>query len=565
MVVTAERIIRECRKSMNDISVLVGGKAGDGINNAGAMVAWLLDHLGYRVYLYFDYPSLIRGGHNFAIVRASEKEIGTCHGKVDFVLALTQETVDRHRGEMHAGTAVIFNADLVKTGGQGISIKEILAAEGAPDIMGNSAMIGAFARAAGIDWEVVGAVFRAHMQKGVEQNIGVARRAYGAVATVNRIVPGHNPPLPLLTGNEAIGLGLVIGGLDAYVSYPMTPSSGILHFLAEQKDAFGISVVHPENEIAAILMALGFAYAGKRAAAGTSGGGFCLMTEGVSLAGMAELPVVIIVSQRTGPSTGLPTYTGQSDLRFVLHAGQGEFPRVVIAPGDAQEALVWSAIAMETAWSCQVPVFILPDKTLSECTYAVDPAAIGTGTGRNADAPEGTAPYRRYAVTPSGISPLAFPGRKDAVVKVNSYAHDEDGYTTEDAETVNRMTEKRLRKAESLAADVGRYPVVQVAGSPHAPAALVCWGSTKGVCSEVGQDLGLRVVRPIVLEPFPAVPLKEALAGVTALVCVEENATGQLAGLLMEHGIATDAMILRYDGRPFTFESLREKVRGAIP
>ncbi len=361
---------------MREVSVLIGGKAGDGINSAGAMVAQLLNHLGYRVYLYFDYPSLIRGGHNFAVIRGSEQAVGTCRDNVDFILALSQETVSRHRGQMHTGTAIVFNADLVKSDGQGISVKSILSSEKAPGIMGNSAIIGGFAKAAGIDWETVEAVFRSHIPKGVELNLKVAQRAYEQLDTAHRIERGSNIPLPLLTGNEAIGLGLVRGGLDAYVSYPMTPSSSLLHFLAEQKERFGITVVHPENEIAVILMALGFAYGGKRAAVGTSGGGFCLMTEGLSLAGMAELPLVLVVSQRTGPSTGLPTYTGQSELRFVLHAGQGEFPRLIIAPGDAQEAFVWSAIAMDIAWKYQVPVFILPDKTLSEGTYSMDTTGL---------------------------------------------------------------------------------------------------------------------------------------------------------------------------------------------
>ncbi|MDD4136391.1 MAG: 2-oxoacid:acceptor oxidoreductase subunit alpha [Methanoregula sp.] len=549
---------------MREVSVLIGGKAGDGINSAGAMVARLLNHLGYRIYLYFDYPSLIRGGHNFAIIRGSEREVGTCRENVDFVLALHQETVSRHREQMHAGTAIVFNADLVSSEGQGISVKSILASENAPAIMGNSVLIGAFAKAAGIDWERVETVFRAHLPKAVELNLNVAHRAYDQLTTIHRIEPCTNTPLPLLTGNEAIGLGLVMGGLEAFVSYPMTPSSSLLHFLAEEKEKFGIMVVHPENEIAVVLMALGFAYAGKRAAVGTSGGGFCLMTEGLSLAGMAEIPLVLVVSQRTGPSTGLPTYTGQSELAFVLHAGQGEFPRLIIAPGDAKEALVWSAIAMNIAWQFQVPAFILPDKTLSEGTYSVDTggaAAPGTGTPPAWDGP---LPYRRYADLPSGVSSLAFPGERDAVVKVNSYAHDEAGYTTEEADLVSRMTEKRLRKAEQLAGEMNRYAQVNVLGTAGAPVTLLCWGSTKGVCSEVAESLGLRVVQPVVLAPFPAVPLKTALEGTKRLICVEENATGQLAALAEQHGIHADKTILRYDGRPFTYESLHAEVREAV-
>ncbi|MDD1691136.1 MAG: 2-oxoacid:acceptor oxidoreductase subunit alpha [Methanoregula sp.] len=550
---------------IKEVSVLIGGRAGDGINSAGALVAQLLNHLGYRIYLYFDYPSLIRGGHNFAIIRGSEHEVGTCREKLDFILALNQETVDRHRDPGHAGTAVIFNADLARSDGQGISLQDILTSEKAPGIMGNSAIIGGFAKAAGIEWETVETVFRRHVPKGIDLNLKVARRAYDQLAVARRIEPCSNPPLPLLNGNEAIGLGLVRGGLEAYVSYPMTPSSSLLHFLAGEKEKLGITVVHPENEIAVILMALGFAYGGKRAAVGTSGGGFCLMTEGLSLAGMAEIPLVLVVSQRTGPSTGLPTYTGQSELQFVLHAGQGEYPRLVVAPGDAQEALLWSAIAMDIAWKYQVPAFILPDKTLSEGTYSVDAAGTSLPSTQAPPAWDGKPPYLRYADSPSGVSPLAFPGAKDAVVKVNSYAHDASGYTTEEAEMVTLMADKRLRKQEGLITGLNGYHQVNVLGLAEAPVAILCWGSTKGVCSEAGTTLGLRVVQPVVLAPFPVTRLKEALAGTTTIICVEENATAQLAALAQQHGIIPDAKVLRYDGRPFTYESLCARLKEVVP
>jgi 2-oxoglutarate ferredoxin oxidoreductase subunit alpha len=549
---------------MNEVSVLVGGKAGDGINSAGAMVAQLLNHLGYRIYLYFDYPSLIRGGHNFAIVRGRETATGTCGTTVDFVLALNQETVERHRGAWKTDTAIIFNRDLVKATGQGIPVKEILAAEHAPEIMGNSAVIGGFAKAAGIAWETVEEVFSSHIPKGTEQNLKVARRAYDMLTTVHPLSACKNPPAPLLTGNEAIGLGLVNGGLEAYVSYPMTPSSSLLHFLAEEQEKLGIAVVHPENEIAVILMALGYAFAGKRAAVGTSGGGFCLMTEGLSLAGMAELPIVFLVSQRTGPSTGLPTYTGQSDLLFALHAGQGEFPRLIVAPGTTEEALFWSAIAMNIAWEFQIPAFILSDKTLSEGTYSTDRSLVPEILQGPSPSWDKTAPYRRYADTPSGISPLAFPGTTGAVVKADCYAHDEEGITTEDAGMVGLMARKRLRKGEGLAAAMNRYVQVNVSGNPSAPVALLCWGSTAGVCRETGEQAGLRVVRPVVLSPFPVDALKKALEGTSKIIAVEENATAQLATLAGRHGIHCQEKILRYDGRPFTPEQLGEKIREVL-
>ncbi|RPI40681.1 MAG: 2-oxoacid:acceptor oxidoreductase subunit alpha [Methanoregulaceae archaeon] len=549
---------------MKDIAVLIGGKAGDGINSAGAMVAQVLNHLGYRIYLYFDYPSLIRGGHNFAIIRGRETATGTCGTRVDFVLALDQETIERHKGAWKADTAVIFNKDLVKATGQGIPVKEILAAENAPAIMGNSAVIGGFAKAAGISWKTVEDVFSSHIPKGADQNLRVARRAYDSLATVHPLDSCSNAPVPLLTGNEAIGLGLVRGGLEAYVSYPMTPSSSLLHFLAEEQGKLGITVVHPENEIAVILMALGFASAGKRAAVGTSGGGFCLMTEGLSLAGMAELPIVLLVSQRTGPSTGLPTYSGQADLLFVQHAGQGEFPRLVVAPGTTEEALSWSAVAMRIAWEFQIPAFILSDKTLSEGTYSTDCSLVQNIIESDVPPWDKNTPYRRYADTPSGISPLAFPGTGGAVVKVNSYAHDEAGITTEEAGVVAQMTEKRQRKADGLSLAMNRYPQVSISGNPSGLVAILCWGSTAMVCQEVAGPLGLRVVRPVVLSPFPEEPLKKALEGAGMVIVVEENATAQLATLAGQHGIICQKKILRYDGRPFTPELLLEKIREVL-
>ena len=320
------------------------------------------------------------------------------------------------------------------------------------------------------------------------------------LTTVHPLSPCNNPPVPLLTGNEAVGLGMVNGGLEAYISYPMTPSSSLLHFLAEEQEKLGITVVHPENEIAVILMALGFASAGKRAAVGTSGGGFCLMTEGLSLAGMAELPIVLLVSQRTGPSTGLPTYTGQSDLLFVLHAGQGEFPRFIVAPGTTEEALYWSEVAMNIAWEFQVPAFILSDKTLSEGTYSTDLSLVPKIPREDVPLWDKTAPYRRYADTPSGISPLAFPGTEGAVVKVNSYAHDEAGITTEEADMVDLMTEKRLRKGEGLTQAMNRYPQVNMFRQPGGTGGTALLGidcrCLRGSCRPAG-PAGCPAVGPL--------------------------------------------------------------------
>lgn len=549
----------------HDVSVLIGGRAGDGINSAGMLVAQLLNNLGYHTFMYYDYPSLIRGGHNFAIIRGAERPIGIHRDAADYVIALGQETITRHRRILSDRTVVISDSDRVRDGGQGISVTGALKAENAPSIMGNSALIGAFAKAAGIPWDVVREVFSRHLGKGTDVNLRVGQRGYDQARTVLPIPALNNPSRSLLMGNEAIGLGLVAGGITAYISYPMTPSSSLLHFLAENAERFGVAVVHPENEIAVILMALGFSYAGRRAAVGTSGGGFCLMTEGLSLSGMAEIPVVLVVSQRTGPSTGLPTYTAQSDLHFILNAGQGEFPRFVAAPGDAAEAYVWSAAAVDIAWTYQVPAFILADKTLSEGMYSMDPAELPPVPAGPAPVWNGVGPYLRYAETGSGISPLTFPGTTGVVVKVNSYAHDPSGITTEEPETVSLMAEKRMRKAESLAAGLREYPVVSTTGTLSSDTAVICWGSVKGVCSEVCEDLGLRMVRPIVLSPFPDEEFRQALKGTRRLIAVEENSTGQLASLLRSHGIVADVRILHDNGRPLTPALLMTRLAEVLP
>jgi 2-oxoglutarate ferredoxin oxidoreductase subunit alpha len=548
---------------MEDISVLIGGKAGDGINIAGLTIAQLLNHLGYRVYMYFDYPSLIKGGHNFAIVRASDKKTGAHRDQVDFVLALNSDTLKLHTTKIHPGTVTVFDADNVKAEGTAVKIKEVLTAEDAPAIMGNSVIIGAFARTAGIPWEVIEEVFSKHLPKGTAKNLAVAKRAYNAAEEKRPIRQIGKNRFPLMTGNEAIGLGLIHGDLDAFVAYPMTPTSNLLHFLAEQASRLPITVIHPENEIGVIIMALGLAYGGKKTAIGTSGGGFCLMTEGLSLSGQAEIPLVVVVGQRTGPSTGLPTYTGQTELHFVLHAGQGEFPRFIVAPGDPEEAFEWSAMAVRIAWKYQVPAIILGDKTLNEGTYSFDmrevkeysPGPVTEGKG-----PVPDPAYGRYRDSPDGVSPVLFPGSKDSVIKVNSYTHDESGFTTEDPEIAGMMTGKRIKKGKSLAEELDRFETVRVSGDRNNNISLLVWGSNKWVATEVATKLGLRLIQPIVLSPFPSSQMKAALEGVTRLISIEDNSEGQLALLLACHGIEVHDRVLKYDGRPFSVEGLLRKV-----
>lgn len=553
---------------MNGFSVLFGGKAGDGIDTAGLIIGRIFNQMGYRLYVYRDYPSVIRGGHTFSIIRAAKNKISSHREKVDFIIALNQETLDLHRPKLKKDCFFIYDADQAKpdggTCGVGLALAEILKEENAPLVMRNSCLIGTFCKAAGIKWDILDSVFRKNIAKELDLNLKIARRGYDSVQELTSLETFSQPPLPILSGNEAIGMGLIKGGLSAYVAYPMTPSSSILHFLAAAAKDLPLKVVHPESEIAVVLMALGFSYMGERVAVGTSGGGFCLMTEGLSFSGIAELPVVFMVGQRTGPSTGLPTYTAQTELHFVLNAGQGEFSRFVAAPGDSEEAYFWSAVVLNLAWKYQVAGIILSDKTLSEGAYSFDLDAAGDPKKEEIPLWGKNNPYKRYQDTESGVSPLAFVPEKDAVIKINSYEHDENGITAEDAKITKSMQEKRLRKEKYLAQDLENYDAVKSYGNNESPVAVLCWGSNKGVCVEAAQDLGLKVIQPIVLWPFPVKQFQAALKGVKKLICVENNATGQLALLIQRFGFGVNEKILKYDGRPFTVDELEEKLQGVV-
>ncbi|HMK15474.1 MAG TPA: 2-oxoacid:acceptor oxidoreductase family protein, partial [Methanomicrobiales archaeon] len=461
---------------MPEHSVLIGGRAGEGLNKAGIIIARILNGLGYRVFMYYDYPSLIRGGHNFSILRASPERIYSHRTGVDFLLAMNRETLDLHAHRRSPATVAIFDSDVVKADGIGIPLTRIAKEVGAPEIARNTGIVAGFCRAAGIPWETLGDTLRSEIPRGLEANLAIARRAFDLVQPVPGAaiapVPRDGPPLPFLTGNEAAGIGLLAAGLEAFVAYPMTPTSNLLHFLAGVPADLDLTVVHPENEIGVILMALGFAYAGKKVAVGTSGGGFCLMTEGFSLAGMAEVPLVVMLGQRPGPSTGLPTYSCQTELHFAANAGQGEFVRLIVAPGDLEQTCYWTRAALALSWRYQIPSIVLYDKNLAEHGYNLDTGSVPPIPDLPATGWDGTTPYRRYAITDSGVSPLAFPGTKGAVVKANSYAHGEDGITTEEPETVVRMQEKILRKGEGLARDLAGMPAVTAWGPAGAGDAL---------------------------------------------------------------------------------------------
>jgi len=551
---------------MREYSILIGGRAGEGIRLAGLMIAKLFNQLGYRIFVYEDYPSLIKGGHNFSIIRASPKKILAHQEKVDILIALNQEAIEQHYWRIKKEGLIIFDSNSVKARGVGIPLKEITERHKLPQIAKNTAAFGVFASTLGINFSLVKKVIKNSIEKRGAENIELAKEAYQQVKKIGQFLKLSalkKSPSPLLTGNEAIALGAIKAGLKLYIAYPMTPATTILHYLAKNQENFNLLTIQPENEIAAIGLAQGASYAGIKNMIGTSGGGFALMVEHLSLAGQAEIPTVVVLSQRPGPATGLPTYTAQSDLFFALFAGHGEFPKIVLAPGDPEEAFYLSGQALNLAWKFQVPVIILSDKHLSESTFSTE---INERKIIEEDFKywKKNGEYKRYAMTADGVSPLTFPGDKRAIIKSNSYTHDEYGITTEEIESVNKAKDKRLKKLKTIENYLKKKETIKIYGNKKSKTALITWGSTKGVVKEIGENLNLKVIQPLYLSPLPVWELKKHLKGVKKIISVEVNATGQLSRLLKCYGFQSDKMILKSDGRPFTLDELEEKIKKII-
>ena len=547
---------------MPDYSILIGGAAGQGSRKAGLLIAKLLNQFGYRIFIYDDYQSLIKGGHNFSKIRASDKEVLSHRTKIDFLLAINKDTIQRHKHNLEEKGVLIYNSDeIALQEGVGIPIKKITKEEGGLPIMENVALVAGFAKVLGMDWETTEEVLKKEFKKKTEINLRIAKRAWEETPTLTKLKRINQKPVPLLTGNEAIALGAVKAGLDLYIAYPMTPSTSILHYLAAFKKEFNIAVSQLENEVGIINAAIGAAYAGARTMVGTSGGGFALMTEGLSLAAQSETPIVIVESQRAAPATGVPTYTAQADLLFVLGAGHGDFVRFVIAPGDANEAFYWTGVCLNLSWKYQTPSILLVDKEVSESTFSFDPTLVDKIKPEPPLLWKGKEEYKRYKITEDGISPLGFPGEKGVVVKGTSYEHDEFGITVEEnEEKIKAMQDKRLRKFKKMKEEIEKLEAVKVYGNKNSDKAIIVWGSTKGPAKEVAEKLGIKMIQPIVIQPWPERQMKEALEGVKKLIVIETNALGQMEKVLNCYGIKPQGRILKYTGRPFVPEEIEEQV-----
>ncbi len=550
-----------------DLSVVIAGAAGEGVQTIGEVFSRSLLRLGYPVFTTQEYESRIRGGNSSYSVRISEEPRSAPRADADVLLALNRPALDHYRrllrahglllaeeGESHEESAEVVALPFARTAAEQFGTKRYA----------NSVAAGALIAAVGGSIAHLEALLReTFADKGndvADANAGAARA--GHALAIERLARAMPPTLvekkvayTLLSANEAIPLAAAHAGCRFIAAYPMSPSTEIITALARD-EGLGVFVEQAEDEISAVNMALGASYAGARAMTATSGGGFCLMVEALSLAGMTETSLVVVLAQRPGPSTGLPTRTAQGDLLFAIHAGHGEFPKAVLAPSDPQDAFDKTVRAFDLADRYQVPVVLMTDQFLADSRFSIESFRLPPRGAASFADPEAITDYRRYQLTPDGVSPRLYPGQSDHLVTLDSDEHDEDGHITEDLATVRpAMVEKRQMKLRVLQREVTPPEEIEVQG---ADTVLVSWGSTRGAVLEavrVRRAAGARVgmVHFTELWPLPSYDFPKA-----KFVIVEGNATGQLGWLLRAgYGVVPTGEIHRADGLPITADDVQ--------
>jgi 2-oxoglutarate/2-oxoacid ferredoxin oxidoreductase subunit alpha len=576
--------------AQNDFSVGIGGAAGQGVATPGSLLSKLFVRRGLHVNAYNAYQSIIRGGHTFLTVRTSEAPVRCMGDDLDMLIPLNQDTVDRHIGRMRPGSAVLYDAVKVRPAGarDGVQLCPLPVAELAKSPLHyNTAAVAAVLRLAGVECrpfeDMLAQQFERKGQAVVAENVAVARAAYEYAGAHFRPYPFALPrtdrPLAVATGNDCLAMGGVAAGVKFYCAYPMSPSTGVLMWMARHARQLGIMVRQVEDEIGVINMAIGAAHTGCRAMCATSGGGFALMTEALGAAAMMEIPVVCIDVQRAGPATGVPTKTEQGDLWQVLGAGQGDYPRLIAAPLSIADCFHTIPEIFNLADRFQCPGIVLADLLESEGFSSLDPAELEFNPARDRGevigldgAPESSGDgYERYRETDSGVAPRAVPGTPGHAHVVATDEHDARGVLISDEFTNphkrQAMMERRQRKIDSA---LSLIEPPRLAGERDAEVTLVGWGSTWGVIDEAIEKLGREGIRANHLQVKWMVPLhvdaiQQALSGARKIVVVENNYSGQFARYLRsETGVVADAHVRKYDGEPFLPHHVVDGVRKVL-
>lgn len=571
-----------------DYSIKIGGEAGQGIQTVGDTLTGFFSHIGFHVFTHQDYESRVRGGHNFYQIRISDQSISASRTKIDILVAFDRESINLHESELtDAGNILYDPAGLKEVFDKPyflqVPFTELAEKSGGSKIMANTVAVGAVIGMLGLPMGPLNDILKRTLKKKDEETLEINRVAANlgyeyTKTTCSRCafdLAHLSEPKLLIGANEAIGMSAIASGCKFYSAYPMTPSTGIMVYIAGKAEQYSVIVEQAEDEIAAINMALGASFAGIRSMTGTSGGGFALMVEGLSLCGITETPLVIALGQRPGPATGLPTRTEQGDLLFALHAGHGEFLRVIFAPGSPEEAFYLTNKAFDISQKYQIPVLILTDQYLADSQWTYKGFDVGRLTYNDyrlsGDEMDKLPEYKRHAFTDNGISPRGIPGESKHCVVTDSDEHNEEGHLIEDRPTRIAMVQKRVFQKHAALLKEIEPPFFYGAEGPEI--VIVGWGSTYGILKEVidiylKKDKAAAMLHFSEIYPFPEevkLDYMDLLRKAKQTICIEQNATSQFAQLMKaEKGYEFTEHINRYDGRPFLIEELLGEINGRI-
>jgi len=488
------------------LSILFGGKAGLGPNILGSILGEALVKQGYYVFYSRDYQSLIRGGHNFNVLTFSDKPVYSNETKIDILVALDENTVRIHKKDLKKRAEIIKGSHV------------------------NMYFAGALFKVLGLDFKIL--KNRLKSLRNFEENLKSAKKGYIEEKERYEIKRLKRKKLTFMNGTQGIAHGAIRSGLDVYYAYPMTPATPLLGILAQKQIEHNYLVLEPENEIAVINAAVGSAITGAKSMLGTSGGGFDLMTETLSMCGMVGIPLVIYLAQRPGPGTGVPTYTRQGDLNDARHAGHGEFPRIVLAPGNPIEAAELTSEAFYFSQKYKIPCIVLSDKHLAESFYTFT---------------------RKPRIKRSNKS--------TKLIKYTSYEHFKKGVSTEDAKKVRKGVEERLKKNKKIKKEAEKFRMFKIYGNKKSKNLIIGWGSTKGAILDAIKGLNCKFLQVLYIEPF-SIKIKKHLKRAKNVVVVENNSTSQLSDVITEKtGFLIKNKILKYDARPFFGEELNKLIR----
>ncbi len=576
-MIDSEWVIVMANQHTDDISLVLAGQAGQGIETIESVLVRIMKHACFNVFATKEYMSRVRLGANSTEIRISFKKKVNCYvDRIDLIVPLEKQSLARLAPRISTSTIVVCDTEVYAGRGMHVLVPiSAMADEAGGKILTSTVAVGIVSGVLNIERGIV----EEHVKREfADKKADIIQKNLVALAkgidAGKALVDSGKVKLAMKTdacvaddilvnGAEAIALGAIAGGCNFIGSYPMSPSTAVLSSLAEKSQIFDIIVEQAEDEIAAINMALGAWYAGGRAMVTTSGGGFDLMCEGVSLAGMVESPVVIHIGQRPGPATSLPTRTEQGDLNLALHAGHGEFPRIILAPGTIDDGFFLAQKAFNLAAKYQVPVFILSDQYYVDSYYNNPPFKLDS-VRVESHVVKTTKNYKRYAITPSGISPRGIPGNGDGFVLVDSDEHDEDGHITEDFSVRTAMVDKRMRKLETMGDDAIRP---RFSGASNYKALVIGWGSTSNAIDEALSAIGDPTIAHLhLLQVHPLPPAaRNFLEQAKRLILVEQSPSAQLAQLVkLQLGIDIPRKILKYSGEPFNVEELATRIKKEV-